>query len=91
MGYVTQGGAPINLSASGAISLCPGTMIGYHVNSTSGGTIILKDGGASGTAVTGTITPGLGFQAFPATFRSSSGAYATLANTIDVTFFFQAG
>lgn len=90
MGQVQQGGTPINLSSSGIISKAAGTMIGYHVNSTTSGTIVIRSGTTSGaSAVTGTITPVPGFQAFPGTFPS--GAYATLANTIDVTFFFAAG
>ena len=88
-GQIQQGGTPVNLAASGAISLASGTMIGYHVNSTTGGTMVIRNGGASGTVVTGTITPLPGFQAFPGYF--TSGAYVTLANTIDVTFFFAAG
>ncbi len=88
-GLVQQGGAPVNLTSSGAISKTPGTLIGYHVNSTTGGTIIFKDGGTGGTSLSGTITPAVGFTAFPATFATS--AFATLANTIDVTFFFTAG
>lgn len=91
MSQLQQSGVPINLTSSGAISLCPGSLIGYHVNSTSGGTIVFRNGGSGGTAVSGTITPAVGFNAFPAYFSSSSGAYVTLANTIDVTFFFAAG
>lgn len=88
MAQVQQAGTPVNLSSSGAISLQAGTMIGYHVNSTTSGTMVIRNGGASGTAVTGTITPVPGFQAFPAYF--TNGAYVTLANTIDVTFFYAA-
>jgi len=90
MAQVQQGGTPVLLSSSGAISVATGTMIGYHVNSTSGGTIVIGNGSTSGaTAVTGTITPGVGFTAFPGYF--TSGAYATIAGTISVTFFFAAG
>lgn len=89
MGYVQQAGTPVNLSASGIVSKAGGVMIGYHVNSTTAGTIVLRDGSTSGsTAVTGTITPSTGFQAFPAAF--STGCYATIGGTIDVTFFFEA-
>lgn len=91
MAQVQQGGTPINLSVSGALSLIPATCIGYHVNSTSGGTMVVRNGGASGTAVTGTITPSVGFNAFPASFSSTSGGYVTISGTIDVTFFMQAG
>ena len=90
MAFVNQGGVPVLLSASGAISLGQCTIIGYHVNSTTGGTMVIRDGSTSGsTAVTGTITPGVGFTAFPASF--SNGAYVTIANTLSVTFFVQGG
>lgn len=89
MGVYSECGAPINLSSSGAISTRPGSLIGFYVNNTSSGTLILKDGGTSGTAITGTITPAIGFHRLPAYFRTS--AFATIANTLDVTFFFQAG
>lgn len=74
------------LSASGAICANPCKLLGFYVNSTSSGTIILKDGGSSGTALSGTITPAIGFHRFPAQFLTS--AYATLGSTISVTFFF---
>ena len=87
-----ESGTPINLSASGAISLCSGTLIGFYVNSTAGGTVVLTDGGASGTAISGTITPVIGWHSFPAAITSSSGAYATIAAAaLNVTFFFAAG
>lgn len=90
MGQVQQGGAPINLSSSGVVSLRPGTLIGYHVNTTSGGTLVIKDGTTtSGTALNAAVTPGTGFTAFPAT--CSTGCYVTISGTIDVTFFFAPG
>lgn len=91
MSQIQQSGTPVNLSASGAISLCRGSLLGYHVNSTSGGTIVIKNGGSSGTALNAAVAPGVGFTAFPAYITSASGAYATLSGTIDVTFFFAAG
>ena len=85
-GYTKESGTPKNLTASGAISLGPGALLGFYVNSTSSGTIVLKDGGTGGTAISGTITPAIGFHRFPAEFVTS--AYATIGATIDVTFFF---
>lgn len=78
-------GQPVNLTATGIISKAPGSLVGFYVNSTTGGTIVLKDGGASGTAISGTITPAIGFHFFPAAISVS--AHATIANTLDVTFF----
>ena len=90
MGYVSQSGSPINMTASGIVSKAAGSMIGYHVNSTTSGTIVLRDGTVAGsTAVTGTITPNIGFNAFPAAFPN--GCFATIGGTLDVTFFFDAG
>ena len=89
MAYVSQAGTPINLTSSGAVSLVPCAVIGYHVNTTSGGTIVFRNGGAAGTAVNAAATPGTGFQAFPAAF--SSACYLTISGTIDITVFVQAG
>ena len=82
-----QSGNPVNLTASGAISAQPCRLLGFYVNSTTGGTIVLRNGGASGTAITGTITPAIGWHFFPADFSTS--AYATIANTLNVTFIFE--
>ena len=90
MAQVQQAGTPVLLTSSGAVSVAAGTMIGYHVNSTSSGTIVLANGtAASNTAVSGTITPSAGFNAFPAYFPA--GCYATIGGTLNVTFFFAAG
>ena len=87
---VQQAGTPINLTSSGIVSVAGGTLLGYHVNSTSAGTIVLRNGSlATSAAITGTITPGTGFT--PTCFAMPNGCYATLANTIDVTFVFAAG
>lgn len=82
-------GQPVNLTASGAISTMPGKLVGFYVNSTSSGTIVLKDGGSSGTAISGTITPAVGWHFFPASFSTS--AYATIGATLNVTFIFAPG
>jgi len=84
-----ESGTPVNLTASGAVSLTSGQLLGFYVNSTSSGTVVVRDGGASGTAISGTITPAVGFHKFPA--YCTSGCYATLGGTINVTFFFSAG
>lgn len=81
----TEAGMYVNLSATAAISSKPCYMLGFYVNSTSSGTLVLKDGGASGTLVCNTITPAIGFHRLPATFITS--AHATIGSTLDVTFF----
>ena len=90
MSQVQQAGAPVNLSASGAVSLVPCNVIGYHVNSTGGGTLVFRDGPTvAGTAVNAATTPLVGFTAFPASM--SSGCFLTISGTIDVTVFVQGG
>jgi len=90
MAFVNQAGVPINLAVSGAVSLTPCSVIGYHVNSTSGGTLVFRNGATSaGTAVNAAVTPLVGFTAFPASMNA--GCYLTISGTIDVTVFVQGG
>ena len=89
MAQVMESGTPINLTTSGAVSLVAGTLLGFYVNSTTSGTVVIRNGGSGGTVLSGTITPAIGFHRFPA--YCTLGCYATLANTIDVTLFFAAG
>jgi len=86
MARVIEAGSPVNLTASGAVSGNAGALIGFYVASTTSGTIVLRNGGSGGTAISGTITPAVGFHAFPCTF--TAGCYATIANTLNVTFFY---
>jgi hypothetical protein len=78
-----------NLSGSGVVSTGPCQLIGFYVNSTTVGTLVLRNGGASGEVMCGTITPAIGFHRFPANVGVS--LYATVGGTLDVTFFFAAG
>jgi hypothetical protein len=87
MTTVVESGSPVNLAATGAISLSPGALLGFYVNSTTAGTIVLRDGGASGTVLSGTITPLIGFHRFPA--ACAVGCHATIGGTLNVTFFYQ--
>jgi hypothetical protein len=80
-------GQPVNLTASGAVYGSSCKLKGFYVNSTTAGTIVLRNGGASGTAVTGTITPAVGWHFLPADF--STGCYATIGGTLNVTFVFE--
>lgn len=62
------------------------SLLGFFCNSTTSGTVVLRSGGASGTAISGTITPAAGtFYRFPAS--CPGGLHVTVANTISVTFF----
>lgn len=79
-------GTPSNVTATGAIVATAGHLIGFYVNSTSSGTIVIKDGTANtGAAISGTITPAIGFHRFPASF--TTGLYVTIGATLNVTLF----
>lgn len=89
---VAASGFPKNITGTGNIgggSLTGCQMLGFYVNNTSSGTLVLRDGGSGGTQVSGTITPAIGYHPFPGQFGGI--AHATIANTLDVTFFFATG
>jgi hypothetical protein len=87
---VAEVGGYKNITATGAVTTGPCQLIGFYVNSTNGGTLVLKDGGSGGTVMSGTITPAVGFHRFPANVGSS--LHATIAGTaLNVTFFFASG
>ena len=89
MSQFVESGTPINLAATGNISLASGNLFGFYVNNTTAGTIVFRVGGATGTVISGTITPAIGFHRYPA--YCASGVHATIGGTLDVTFFFAAG
>jgi hypothetical protein len=87
---VAEVGGYKNITETGAVSTGPCQLIGFYVNSTNGGTLVLRDGGSGGTVMCGTITPAIGFHRFPANVGSS--LHATIAGTaLNVTFFFASG
>jgi hypothetical protein len=86
---VAEVGGYKNITATGAVSTGSCQLIGFYVNSTTAGTLVLRNGGASGEVMSGTITPAIGFHRFPANVGVS--LYATVGGTLDVTFFFAAG
>jgi hypothetical protein len=87
---VAEVGGYKNITETGAVSTGPCQLIGFYVNSTNGGTLVLRDGGSGGTVMCGTITPAIGFHRFPANVGSS--LHATIAGTaLNVTFFFSSG
>ena len=92
MSQFTESGTPINLTSTGTVSIVSGSLLGFYVNNTTSGTLVLKVGSAgtsSGTAICGTITPAIGWNRYPA--YCPGGLHATIANTLDVTFSFAAG
>lgn len=65
-----------------------GTILGFLCNSTTSGTVVLAfatAAGGAGTAFTGTITPTAGTW-YPLPVSSPTGIYATIANTLSLTF-----
>ena len=87
---IQQAGTPINLTNDGIVSSTPGNLIGFYVNSTNAGTIIIHNATAATAAVTGTITPAIGFHALPVYLPG--GCFAEIGGTaLDVTLFFAAG
>lgn len=82
-------GAPVNLTSSGIVSKVPGSLLGFYVNNTSSGTIVIKDAIVTGgTAISGTITPAIGWHTFPAS--CATGCFVTIGSSLDVTLFFAA-
>lgn len=90
---VYESGTPINLTASGTLCVTDCTILGFYVNSTSSGVVNFKTGAAgasTGTAISGSITPAIGFHRFPA--ACPAGAYMTVVSgTINVTVFVKTG
>ena len=84
---VAETGAAVNLTATAAVTAGACALLGFYVNSTSGGTLVLRDGGASGTQLSGTITPVIGFHRFPAMVGTSLHATIAVA-ALNVTFIF---
>jgi hypothetical protein len=85
---VAEVGGYKNITATGAVSTGACQLIGFYVNNTSSGTLVLRDGGSGGTVMSGTITPAIGFHRYPANVGVS--LYATIGSTLDVTFFYAA-
>lgn len=84
---VIESAAYKNVTATGDVTTANTALIGFYVNSTSGGTLALRAGGNGGTALGGTITPDVGFHAYPAAVKG--GLHATISGTLDVTFFYE--
>ena len=88
-----ESGTPILLTASGTLMTTDCTILGFYVNSTSSGVITFESGAAgasTGTLITGSITPAIGFHRFPAS--CPNGAYMTkVSGTINVTVFVKPG
>lgn len=80
-----------NLTASGIVGAAGTRLLGFFINSVSGGTVQLFYGtDALGTALGGVITPtDIGFYPYPA--LCPGGLYAEITASINLTFFFDRG
>ena len=72
---VAEVGGYKNITATGAVTANPCQLIGFYVNNTTSGTLVLRNGGSGG---------------FPANIGSSLYA-TIAGTGLDVTFFFAAG
>lgn len=74
-----------HLTATANVKASQGALLGFYVNSTTTGTIQFYDDAATGTttAITGAITPAIGWNALPVSF--ANGLYAVIGATLDVT------
>lgn len=73
-----------NLTDDAVIKRDPGQMMGFYVNSTSSGIIQLYDGlSTSGTAISGQITPAIGWHSLPVGFEALY--IEKVSGTIDLT------
>ena len=79
-------GRYVNITSTAAVAPAgAGHLLGFYVNSTAGGTLVLKDGGSSGTAITGTITPAIGWHFLPLSVAGELHATIAVAG-LNVTF-----
>ncbi len=78
-------GGHLRLTSTGQVKTGGGAILGFYVNSTTTGTLTLYDNtSAAAPQISGTITPAIGWHAFPVKF--ATGLHAVIANTLDVTF-----
>jgi hypothetical protein len=83
--HTTQGGFPVNVSATGSVLAVPGQLLGFYVNSTNAGTLVLYDALSATNPISGTITPALGWNQFPSIHLV--GAWAVIGGTaLNLTF-----
>ena len=90
MSQVSLVGIPKNVTATGTVSAFSGRLLGFYVNSTSSGTIALNtQANKTPAAISGTITPAIGWHKFPAVY--TDGLSVTIGGTLNVTLFVQEG
>lgn len=86
MALPVEVGQAVNKTATADVTTANCALLGFYVNSTNVGTLVLRRGGSGGTVLCGTITPAIGYHPFPS--RCPNGLHATIGGTaLDVTFF----
>ena len=81
-------GTPSNITSTTTVKKQAGALLGFYVNSTSSGTIVFYDSDSTtANAISGTITPAIGFHRFPAAL--ANGLHVVIASTLNVTIFTQ--
>lgn len=85
---VVASGGYKNVTATGNIYHRPCDVLGFYVNSTTAGTIILYDDASTGTSlpISGTITPAIGWNPYPVSTKSGLGVVT--GGTLNVTIVF---
>jgi hypothetical protein len=85
---IRQNNTRVNTATTTVIKNSRGRLLGFYVSSTTGGTLVVHDhASAASNAVTGTITPAVGFHNLQLNCRA--GIVVVSANTIDVVFYWQ--
>ena len=86
---VAEVGSYKNMTASGDVTTGPCQLLGFFVNSFSGASVTLRDGGVNGSIICLSFTLKAGYHRVPANIGTS--LYAVKFGTYDITFFFAAG
>jgi hypothetical protein len=82
-------GMAVNLTATGDVFAKGCVLLGFFVNSTTDGTVVMRRGGSGGVVLNGAITPPAGrYYKFPA--DCPGGLHHTEGGTaLDITYFIQ--
>ena len=77
------------VTATVTVRSVPARLLGFYVNSTTAGTIVFHDATAATNALTGTITPAIGFHWLPIAF--GVGIHVVVGGTLNATLVYQPG
>jgi hypothetical protein len=83
---IVYGGGYKNMTSSANVAATPAAVLGFFCNSITGSaTVTFYDNAATTTsrAITGAITPGVGWNPLPV--NTQAGLYAVISGTINIT------